>query len=68
MSPYRYSCGYGGAFLTFSNFVKLAVLGAVLYFGWPIIEAVLIMLPIPDPAGAKDKVVGAASSIGSFFF
>lgn len=28
----------------------MGVLGFVLYFGWPIIEAILIVLPIPDPA------------------
>jgi hypothetical protein len=30
-----------------------SVLAAVLYFGWPIIEAILIVLPIPDPAVVK---------------
>jgi len=52
--------------LSLSNIVKFAVLVAVLYFGWPIIEAVIIMLPIPDPAGAKEKALGVVSSIGSF--
>jgi hypothetical protein len=27
----------------------LAVLAAVIYFGWPNIEAILMILPLPDP-------------------
>lgn len=27
----------------------LCIFGAVIYFGWPVIEAGLILLPIPDP-------------------
>jgi len=33
----------------------LAILGAICYYGWPIIEAVLILLPIPDPSEMKEK-------------
>ena len=29
-----------------------------LYFGWPFVEAILIMLPIPDPKDFKDKISG----------
>jgi len=28
----------------------------LLYYGWPVIEAVLLLLPIPDPSEMKDKV------------
>jgi hypothetical protein len=34
-----------------------AVLAAVLYFGWPIIEAIIIVLPIPDPQYLKQKIM-----------
>jgi hypothetical protein len=27
----------------------MCIFAAVTYFGWPIIEAILITLPIPDP-------------------
>jgi len=27
----------------------MCIFAAVIYFGWPIIEAILITLPIPDP-------------------
>lgn len=34
---------------------------AILYFGWPMIEALLIALPIPDPKDMKDKLKGMIS-------
>jgi hypothetical protein len=36
----------------------LILLGAVFYFGWPIIEAILIALPIPDPKDITEKFSG----------
>lgn len=38
-------------------------MGLALYFGWPIIEAVLIILPIPDPKDISEKVKGWFNSI-----
>jgi len=35
----------------------IAVSCAVLYYGWPVIEAILIMLPIPDPKVVKETTV-----------
>ena len=32
----------------------LIVIGALCYYGWPIIEAILLLLPIPDPSEMKD--------------
>ena len=64
LAPYRYPCNYGGYFgslFSFRGLFMSAVLAAVLYFGWPIIEAVLILLPIPDPAGAKDTLIAKGS-------
>jgi hypothetical protein len=34
----------------------MIIVAAILYFGWPLFEAVLIALPIPDPKDVKDKV------------
>ena len=31
----------------------VAVFSALLYYGWPIIEAIIILLPIPDPSDLK---------------
>ena len=33
----------------------MAVIGAVCYYGWPLIEAVLLLLPVPDPSDMKQK-------------
>ena len=36
---------------------------AAVYYGWPIIEAIFIILPIPDPSGSVNKVTGFFSGI-----
>jgi hypothetical protein len=57
LSPYRYQCstsGYIGSFFTFRSMFMLCVIGALCYYGWPVIEAVLLLLPIPDPKDMKD--------------
>ena len=35
----------------------IAICSGVLYYGWPVIEAILIMLPIPDPKDIKEKTM-----------
>lgn len=58
MEPTRYQCSTGGylaSFFTFRGFFSIAVIGALCYYGWPIIEAILLLLPIPDPTEMKDK-------------
>ena len=31
------------------------MIGAICYYGWPVIEAVLLLLPVPDPRDMKAK-------------
>jgi len=38
-----------------------AVVAAALYYGWPIIEAIILILPIPDPKDSIDRVKSAAN-------
>lgn len=38
-------------------------MAAAVYYGWPIIEAIFIILPIPDPSGTMSKLVGFFSGI-----
>jgi len=40
----------------------MALIVACLYYGWPIIEAVILVLPIPDPKDSLDKVKSMAGS------
>lgn len=40
-----------------------ALVVACMYYGWPIIEAIFIILPIPDPSGQFSKLVGVFSGL-----
>jgi len=33
----------------------LVVLFGMIYYGWPILETILIALPLPDPKNIKEK-------------
>ena len=58
LQPYRYACsttGYIASFFTFRSLFMMGVLGALCYYGWPVIEAVLLLLPIPDPRDMKEQ-------------
>lgn len=44
------------------NMLFVALLAAALYYGWPIIEAIILVLPIPDPKESIDRVKNVASS------
>ena len=53
LAPYRYQCNTGSyivSFFTFRGFFILAVLSTLLYIGWPLLEAVILLLPIPEPS------------------
>lgn len=41
---------------SFRNILIIAAISAICYYGWPMIEAVLLLLPIPDPSDAKEKI------------
>lgn len=49
--------------MSLKGLLTLAVIGCALYFGWPIIEAVLIILPIPDPKDVTEKVKAFISNL-----
>ncbi len=56
LNPIVYSCSGLGGLFTLRNVLILAIVVIMLYFGWPIIEAILIMLPLPDPKELKQKI------------
>lgn len=65
LSPYRYKCNMGsyiGALFSFKGIFILGVIGVVCYFFWPMIEAIVLVAPIPDPTDLKNKAGGLASS------
>lgn len=45
------------------NIFLFAVVGALLYYGWPVVEAIIIKLPIPDPKDMKERVQSIVSGI-----
>ena len=47
---------YVGSSSGIKTIVLLALIGGMLYYGWPIIEQILLMLPIPDPKGTIETV------------
>jgi hypothetical protein len=68
LEPVKHACngmtavfGTGGPF---KSLVTLALIGAILYYGWPIIEQILLMLPIPDPANSINTVKSYAGAAG----
>lgn len=59
MNPYSYKCGsvgYISNLFSFKGILFTAALVAICYFGWPIIEAIIIVMPVPDPEEIKDKL------------
>ena len=58
LDPVKTACStsFLGSIFSFRGLLMWSVLGAVLYFGWPVIEAIILVLPIPDPKGAIDKM------------
>lgn len=45
----------------------LAILSAVVYFGWPIIQTMIVLSPIPDPSDIKNRASGMFNQIKSSF-
>lgn len=39
-----------------NNFFMAAIVVAVLYYGWPIIEALILVLPIPNPQMITENI------------
>lgn len=65
LNPQYLPCGYGGllfGLLTFKTVLLAIGAAAVLYYGWPIIEKILLVLPIPDPKSIKEKFTGMLQS------
>jgi hypothetical protein len=61
LNPENYSCSIVGGFFRFRTFLYFIILGVVCYYGWPVIEALIILLPIPDPKNLIDKVKSLVS-------
>jgi hypothetical protein len=55
-----YSCSYSGLLLSHTlkikNLAIIVILIIALYYGYPLIEACLLILPIPDPKDVKENI------------
>jgi hypothetical protein len=70
LAPSVYQCsntGYLSALFSVRGLFVLGVFAAVIYFGWPIIEAILITLPLPDPKHVKESIIGWLTKAKSMF-
>jgi hypothetical protein len=47
--------------------LKIGLVCAVLYFGWPMIEVLILMTPFPDPAAMKQGLVDWAEKFTTCF-
>jgi len=69
LSPAQYPCSTSGFFVhsifSMKGFFMTAIFAAVMYIGWPVIEGVLILLPIPDPIQLRNKIARIAGSVSS---
>lgn len=64
LEPVKLPCGPMSYFLggAWKNFAIMAVLAAILYYGWPIIDMILLMLPFPDPGNSLQSVKSYAGA------
>ncbi len=56
LNPATYSCSGLGGWFSIKSLLTYLVIGLALYYGWPIIEGIVIILPIPDPKEILQKV------------
>jgi hypothetical protein len=69
LDPYRKPCtsfAWLSSIISLKSAALTALITACLYYGWPIIEAVILVLPIPDPKDSIEKVKSFAGSATDF--
>ncbi len=54
-NPVSYSCS-GMPGFSLKNLLIISIVALTVYFGWPVIEAIIILLPLPDPKDVTEKV------------
>lgn len=66
LDPYRKPCtsfAWITSLISLRAAAVIAILGAACFYGWPIIEALILILPIPDPKESLEKI---KSVVGGF--
>jgi len=59
--------GYFKSLFSFKSILMWAALGAVVYFGWPIIQAIIIVSPIMNPNAPKQPIVNCCTKVLALF-
>jgi hypothetical protein len=62
LNPATYSCSGLGGWFSIKSILTYLVIGLVFYYGWPVIESLIILLPIPDPKELLTKIKAAIFS------
>ena len=65
LDPHRKPCSSLAFITSIFNLKTITIIGllvVVLYYGWPIIEAIILVLPIPDPKSSLESVKSMAGS------
>jgi len=69
LDPYRRPCtsfAWLTSIISLKSAALIAIVGGGLYYGWPVIEAIILVLPLPDPKNSVDKVKSMAGSASNF--
>lgn len=69
LDPIRKPCNtfaFFSSLFTSSTLIGIAVVGGLIYYGWPIIEALILILPIPDPKSSIEQIKAFAGSATGF--
>lgn len=64
LNPLVYTCSPVSMF-SLRTILYFIIIGAILYFGWPLVEAIMIALPMPDPKDIKEKIKAFFSREGA---
>jgi len=69
LEPKRHDCnpGFFRSLFSFHKILWAIVVGAVIYFGWPMIEAIILALPIENLNGVRDSLSNVYNKVLSFF-
>jgi hypothetical protein len=59
LDPIRKPCtsvAWISSILSIKSIAMTAFVAVLLYYGWPILEAIILVMPIPDPKDSINKV------------
>ena len=66
LDPIKVNCGYFNlGWFSLGNLVAFSAFVALVYFGWTYIEAILVLLPLPDPKDLEEHLTNFWSFLKS---